>query len=120
MGAHDSCRAAVVRIHTEVGYDHGDREAGSRWCAVSDPLLGAAEADGDRFPMLGMKAYRKDYIDPCRAVDAGLGAYRRHIGKAVSEELEHHFFNDRVCSAITCSCTGSRAVDRPGYDPEHR
>jgi len=47
--------------------------------------------------MLGMKTYRKDYFDACRArVEAGLRAYRKHIGKTASQEHEHRFFNDQV------------------------
>ena len=47
--------------------------------------------------MLGMKTYRKDDFDACRArVEAGLRAYLKHIGKTASQDLEHRFFNDQV------------------------
>ena len=47
--------------------------------------------------MLGMKTYTSEYIDACRArVEAGLRAYRDHVGKTASAELEHRFFNDQV------------------------
>src|SRR3989304_1557853 len=47
--------------------------------------------------MLGMKTYKRDYIDACRAqVDADLRAYRKQVGKAQSKEFEARFFNDQV------------------------
>jgi hypothetical protein len=47
--------------------------------------------------MLGMRSYDKDYIEACRArVEAGLRAYRTHVGGTAAKELEHRFFNDQV------------------------
>ena len=47
--------------------------------------------------MLGMKTYKQDYIDACRArVEADLRAYRKQVGKAPSKEFEARFFNDQV------------------------
>lgn len=47
--------------------------------------------------MLGMKKYSRDYIETCRArVEADLGAYRKQVGKAPSEEFEVRFFNSQV------------------------
>jgi len=47
--------------------------------------------------MLGMKTYKQDYIDACRArVEADLREYRKQVGKAPSKEFEARFFNDQV------------------------
>jgi hypothetical protein len=47
--------------------------------------------------MLGMKTYKQDFIDACRArVDGDLRAYRAQVGKTPSKEFEARFFNDEV------------------------
>ena len=47
--------------------------------------------------MLGMKTYRQDYINACRArVEANLRAYRKQVGKAPAKEFEDRFFKDQV------------------------
>lgn len=46
--------------------------------------------------MLGMKTYKKDYIDACRArVDANVRAYKKQAGKD-PKEFEWRYFNDQV------------------------
>ncbi len=47
--------------------------------------------------MLGMKTYRQDYINACRArVEANLRAYRKQVGKTPAKEFEDRFFKDQV------------------------
>ena len=47
--------------------------------------------------MLGMKAYKKDYIDRCRVtIDANVQAYSKDVGKAAKNALEGRFFNSQV------------------------
>jgi hypothetical protein len=47
--------------------------------------------------MLGMKTYKKDYIDACRArIDANVRAYKKQIGKEPAKEFEWRYFNDQV------------------------
>ncbi len=47
--------------------------------------------------MLGMKTYRQNHIDACRArVDAGLRTYRKQVGTTAVKEFAHRVFNDQL------------------------
>src|SRR5262245_43360395 len=63
--------------------------------------------------MLGMKTYRKDYFDACRArVEAGLRAYRKHIGKTASQDLEHRFFKSSQPASIASASPRGVGINR--------